>query len=75
MSWAQWPLNNCLGTLASHHCNNTLFKNGDSKPGVLHPLPLILALSSVHIQNRDQNLKFIQNVVGILLTWHIHDPR
>jgi hypothetical protein len=32
MSWAHWPLNNCLGTLASHHCNNTLFKNGGSKP-------------------------------------------
>jgi hypothetical protein len=28
MSWAHWPFNNCLGTLASHHCNNTLFKMG-----------------------------------------------
>jgi hypothetical protein len=29
-----------------------LFENGGSKTGVLHPLPLILALSSMHIQTR-----------------------
>ena len=28
MSWAHWPFNNCLGTLASQHRNNTLFKMG-----------------------------------------------
>jgi hypothetical protein len=75
MSWAHWPFYNCFGTLASQHCNNTLFKNGGSKPGALHPLPLILALSSVHIQNIDQNIKFIQKDVGTLPTWHLHAHR
>ena len=28
MSWAHWPFNNFLGTLASHHCNHTFFKMG-----------------------------------------------
>jgi hypothetical protein len=28
MSWEHWPFNNCLGTLASQHCKNTLFKMG-----------------------------------------------
>ena len=28
MSWEHWPFNNCLGTLASQNCNNTLFKMG-----------------------------------------------
>jgi len=75
MSWAYWPFNNCLVTQASQHCNNTLFKIGGPKPGVLHPLPLILALSLVHIQNRDQNLKFIQKVAGTLPAWNLHAPR
>jgi hypothetical protein len=48
---------------------------GHQKPGLLHPLPFFLALSSVHIQNIDQNIKFIQKVVGTLPAWHLHAPR
>jgi hypothetical protein len=33
MSWAHWPFNNCLGTLASQYCNNKLFKMGVQNPG------------------------------------------
>jgi hypothetical protein len=40
MSWAHWPFNNCLGTLASQHCNNTLFKMGFQNLGCYIPSPL-----------------------------------
>jgi hypothetical protein len=40
MSWAHWPFNNCLGTLASQHYNNTLFIMGVQNLGcyILSPL-------------------------------------
>jgi hypothetical protein len=40
MSWAHWPLNNCLGTQAFHHCNNTLFKMRARNLGCYIPSPL-----------------------------------
>jgi hypothetical protein len=40
MSWAHWPFNNCLGTLASQHCNKTLFKMGVQNLGCYIPSPL-----------------------------------
>jgi hypothetical protein len=40
MSWAHWPFNNCLGTFASQHCNNILFKMGVQNLGCYIPSPL-----------------------------------
>jgi hypothetical protein len=40
MSWEHWPFNNCLGTLVSLHCNNTLFKMGVQNLGCYIPSPL-----------------------------------
>ena len=40
MSWAHWSINNCLGTLASQHCNNTLFKMGVQNLGCYNNMDL-----------------------------------
>jgi hypothetical protein len=40
MSWAHCPIYNRLGTLASQHCNNTLFKMGVHNLGCYIPSPL-----------------------------------
>jgi hypothetical protein len=52
MSWAHWPFNNCLGTLASQHCNNTLFKMGVQNLGCYIDVEpnVTIAATKVHVK-------------------------
>jgi hypothetical protein len=63
MSWAHWPFNNCLGTLASQHCNNTLFKMGVQNLGCYKQIELLAGTWSELAQkttNLQQKMDAIQ---------------